>query len=94
LSHLCAAAFYWLGRRQRTERRFVGVLLTMSLILVALSLIHFADYYLVKHDRIAIIQFIRLSPLITVFGAICLASSSMPGPMSEGARAGRAGSLS
>lgn len=67
-----AAAWYWLRRAQRTERRHVGMLLAVSLILTALALIHFTDYYLVKQDKIAYIQFIRLSPLITVLGTLAL----------------------
>ncbi len=64
---------YWLLRRaQRPEARAVGKLAVMSLTLVALAIVHFTDYYLIKDGRIATIQFIRLSPLITVFGAVCL----------------------
>ncbi len=70
---LIQVAAYWrLRRAQRDEARRVGKLAVMSLTLVALAIIHFADYYLIKDDRIATIQFIRLSPLITVLGAICL----------------------
>jgi hypothetical protein len=66
------AAYFLLRRFNRDEARAVGKLAVMSLTLVALALIHFTDYYLIKDDRIAAIQFIRLSPAITVFGAICL----------------------
>lgn len=47
-------------------------LLVCCLTLVALCLIHFTDYYLIKNDKIAQIQFLRVSPLITILGAICL----------------------
>src|SRR5262249_53682187 len=50
----------------------VGKLALMSLTLAALAIIHFADYYLINDGRVATIQFIRLSSLITVFGAVCL----------------------
>lgn len=60
----------WLKRMKRDEARLIGGLLVMTLMLVALALVHFTDYYLIRQDRIASIQFIRLSPLITVFGAL------------------------
>jgi hypothetical protein len=66
------AAYFLLRLFNRDEARSVGKLAVMSLTLVALALVHFTDYYLIKDDRIAAIQFIRLSPVITVFGAICL----------------------
>jgi hypothetical protein len=66
------AAYFLLRRFNRDKARAVGKLAVMSLTLVALALVHFTDYYLIKDDRIAAIQFIRLSPVITVFGAICL----------------------
>ncbi|HZS06205.1 MAG TPA: DUF6798 domain-containing protein [Blastocatellia bacterium] len=67
-----AAVWYWLRRTKRDEARLAGGLLVMSLTLVALALVHFTDYYIIKNDKIANIQFIRLSPLVTVFGALCL----------------------
>lgn len=69
---LIAAAWYWLRRNNRAEAPLVSKLLTLSLTLVVLALIHFTDYYLLRHDRIANIQMIRLSPLLTVLGTICL----------------------
>jgi hypothetical protein len=65
-------AFWSLSRLRRPEARAAGKLAVMSLTLVALAMIHFADYYMIKDGRVATIQFIRLSPLITVFGAVCL----------------------
>lgn len=65
-------AYWFLSRRQKPEARAVGKLAVMSLTLAALAVVHFSDYYLMKDDRIATIQFVRLSPLITVFGAVCL----------------------
>jgi hypothetical protein len=65
-------AYWFLRRIQRPEATAVGKMTVMSLTLAALAMVHFIDYYLIKDDRIATIQFIRLSPLITVFGAVCL----------------------
>lgn len=62
--------FVWRGtgkegeRAGNTSRIFVAV----SAALIFYALLHFADYYLVRDDRLATIQFIRLSPLITVIG--------------------------
>jgi hypothetical protein len=67
-----AAVWFWLRRMKRDEARLAGALLALSVTLGALALIHFADYYLIRHDKIASLQMIRLSPLITVFGALCL----------------------
>ncbi|MFN0109007.1 MAG: DUF6798 domain-containing protein [Blastocatellia bacterium] len=50
----------------------IGKLFICCLSLLALCLIHFADYYLIKNDKLAQIQFLRLTPLITILGAIGL----------------------
>jgi hypothetical protein len=62
---LQAALWFWLWRRRREDARGIAVLLTMSLALLLLALAHFTDYYLIKHDKFANLQSIRLSPLIT-----------------------------
>lgn len=49
-----------------------GKLLIGCLTLAALCLIHFADYYLIKNDKLAQVQFLRLTPLVTILGATCL----------------------
>ncbi len=64
--------WWWLRRRQDAAARAVVVLFGLSLGLTVLALAHFTDYYLLKHDKFANIQSIRLSPLLTVFGAIAL----------------------
>lgn len=64
--------WYWLKRMNRDEARLAGGLSVMSLTFAALALVHFTDYYIIKHDRIANIQIIRLSPIITVFGTLSL----------------------
>ena len=66
------AAYWWLRLTARHESRQVGVLLTLSLLLIAFSLAHFADYYLLKTVSILKFQFIRLSPVITLFGTLAL----------------------
>ncbi len=48
----------------------IGKLLICCLTLAALCLIHFTDYYLIKNDKLAQVQFLRVSPLITALGAI------------------------
>ena len=70
-------AYIWL-RRQRDysiERRAVGVLLIICSLLAALALAHFVDYYLLRVGTVMKIQFIRLSSLITVFGALSVAAT-------------------
>ena len=62
--------WWWLWRGECEGSRAVGVLFGLSLGLTVLALAHFIDYYLIKHDKFANIQSIRLSPLLTVFGAI------------------------
>ena len=64
---------FWMKRRGFNEgARAIGVFLTATAALALLSLIHFADYYLVRNDRFANLQVIRLSPLVTVLGAVSL----------------------
>ncbi|MGE0882831.1 MAG: DUF6798 domain-containing protein [Blastocatellales bacterium] len=75
--HLTVIAIaYWFFQRNRGESAFlsssVGKLLICCLSLVALCLVHFTDYYLIKNDKLAQVQFLRVSPLISVLGAICL----------------------
>jgi Domain of unknown function (DUF6798) len=74
LAHLIFQLFaYWFLRGLLShEAPAVGKLAVMSLTLAALAIIHFTDYYLIKDGRLATIQFIRLSSLITVFGAVSL----------------------
>jgi len=69
-----AVAYWWLRRRERPESRAVGVLLVMSSTLAVLALAHFTDYYLLRVGTLIKIQFIRLSPLMTVFGALTVAT--------------------
>jgi hypothetical protein len=67
-----AFAYWYLRRAQRPEAPAIGKLAVMSMTLAALAAVHFIDYYLIRDDRVATIQFVRLSPLITVFGAVGL----------------------
>jgi hypothetical protein len=49
----------------------IGKLLVCCVTLILLCLIHFTDYYLIKNDKLAQVQFLRVTPLITILGAIC-----------------------
>jgi hypothetical protein len=70
---ITAAVYFWLRRTGRLEdSRRAGVLLSMSLALAALSAAHFLDYYLLRDGNVVKAQFPRMSPLITVFGALSL----------------------
>ncbi|MGH9845526.1 MAG: DUF6798 domain-containing protein [Blastocatellia bacterium] len=66
------AIWWWLRRSGHEAARSVGVLACACWMLIALAIVHFTDYYLVQHDRIANLQMIRLSPLITVLGSLSL----------------------
>lgn len=72
--HVLALAllWWWLRRKQDVAARGVGVLLALSGTFVLLALAHFTDYYLLKQDKFANLQSIRLSPLLTVFGTLGL----------------------
>jgi hypothetical protein len=72
--HILVMAVIWilLRRLKPKESAGVGVLAGASVMLGVLALIHFGDYYFLKQDRIANLQMIRLSPLITLFGALSL----------------------
>ncbi|MBL8187935.1 MAG: hypothetical protein JNK38_08005 [Acidobacteria bacterium] len=75
-SHLVIIALAYFSFRQSTNANAlalsIGKLLICCLSLAVLCLIHFADYYLVKNDKLAQVQFLRLTPLVTILGAICL----------------------
>jgi hypothetical protein len=58
-------------RRDANISRGIGRLLVCCVTLALLCLIHFTDYYLIKNDKLAQVQFLRLSPLITALGAVC-----------------------
>ncbi|MBI1765535.1 MAG: hypothetical protein HYR56_29315 [Acidobacteria bacterium] len=64
--------WWWLRRGERTEARAVGVLFGLSAAFAVLALMHFSDYYLLKNDKFANLQCIRLSPLLTVFGTLAV----------------------
>jgi hypothetical protein len=73
IGHLAVIAFaYWFFRRREAETgKAIGKLLVCCATLIVLCLVHFTDYYLIKNDKLAQVQFLRLSPLITIVGAIC-----------------------
>jgi hypothetical protein len=66
------AVYYWLRKKQQVEARGVRVLLTMSLMIAGLSVLHFLDYYVLQIGVIAKVQLLRLSSFITVFGTMSL----------------------
>jgi hypothetical protein len=70
--HVLALAliWLWLRRRKLDAARGVGVMLSLSGALILLALAHFTDYYLIRQDKFANLQCIRLSPLLTVFGTL------------------------
>jgi len=65
---LQAGIWLWMRRKGNEQKRGAKILFLLSLMIVAMSLIHFADYDLVQSNRIAKFQFVRMSCLITVFG--------------------------
>lgn len=72
--HLAALGliWWWLRRGGRAEAQAIGVLFGLNGALALLALAHFADYYLLKNDKFANLQCIRLSPLLTVFGTLAV----------------------
>jgi hypothetical protein len=72
---LLGACYWWLKRARRDEARAVGVLLAASLVIVALALLHFADWYMLKIKTFVKPQFLRVTPLITVFGVVSLVAT-------------------
>lgn len=62
--------WWWLRRTEQADARAVGVLFGLGSLFAVLALTHFADYYLLKSDKFANLQVIRLSPLLTVFGTL------------------------
>lgn len=68
---IIALAYFFFRSRDSQTGKAISKLLVCCLSLVALCLIHFADYYLVKNDKLAQVQFLRLTPLMTILGAIC-----------------------
>jgi hypothetical protein len=70
---ILAIVVYLFFRRQNpavSENLFV--LMTLSLLVMAMSLIHFLDYYVLNIGSIMKIQLVRMSVFIPVFGAIAL----------------------
>ena len=77
IAHLAiqCVAYYWLKKRSRAEATAVGVLMKMSLMIAALSLLHLLDYYVLQIGTISKIQLLRLSPVITLFGTLSLVAA-------------------
>ena len=62
----------WLGRPRRVGEDGVRCMVALSSQILLLSGLHYLDYHLLEWGPIARMQFLRLSPLITVFGMLCL----------------------
>lgn len=62
----------WLRRVDKDGAHKAGLVFAVSVAIGIGSLLHFLDYYLVRNGAIAKLQFIRLTPCITVFGTACL----------------------
>jgi hypothetical protein len=69
---LQAGVYEWLRRTGRSEFRMIGILLLISLMLAILAVAHLVDYYWLKNVTLLELQFLRLSPFITVFGVLSL----------------------
>jgi hypothetical protein len=74
IAHLCLQiiVFIWLRRTDKTASDRLRVLLLISVFISALSAIHFLDYYYLKIGALAKFQFLRMSVIVTVFGALSL----------------------
>lgn len=76
--HLAAVAGVWLWQRRqgggatRQGRRAANVLLVMSLMIATLCGAHFVDFYLLEWGGLVKFQFLRMSVLLTVFGALAV----------------------
>lgn len=71
-SVLLAVLWRRLRRQQDALAAVYATLFTVCALLGALALLHFADYHLLRWGRIAQLQFIRLSPLLSVLGGLGL----------------------
>lgn len=90
MAHLTAqvVVYLWLSRKHPEESRCAGVLLTLSTMLAVFAVAHFVDYYWLKNLTILKVQFLRVSPLITVFGALAvILALNLWARRSEGRRA-------
>lgn len=75
---LQAAAYIYLRQRHHVDhavRRAVGVMLAFSATLGVFAVLHFLDYYVAHLGIVMKLQFIRLSPLITVFGVLAFVAA-------------------
>jgi hypothetical protein len=66
------AAWCWLRRIDKGGAYKAGFLFWLSITICIGAFLHFLDYYQVHNGSIAKLQFIRLTPCITVFGTACL----------------------
>jgi hypothetical protein len=67
---LQVAVYFYLRSRNSRLTKGVGVIAVVSIMLALLSAAQFVDYHWLKHVTLAKFQFYRLSPLISVLGAV------------------------
>lgn len=73
------AWLWWRWRRDHDERAALFTpLLSVAVILMAFTLLHYADYYLLKTGWIARIQLLRLSVFVPVLAAFALLAIRLP----------------
>jgi hypothetical protein len=72
IAHLVAQTLVWWHFKNRDAElsRAAGVFTLLSLTLVLLALLHFLDFYVLQLGPVSMVQLIRMSPLITLFGAL------------------------
>jgi hypothetical protein len=73
---MLATAWWWQAHTHSARSRAVGILLGVSLGIGLLSLLHFADYYLLRDGRIALLQSVRMSPFVSVFALVSVVALS------------------
>ncbi len=67
---LIIAIYLFIRRKRKEATEPLVVLMTISLLIAAISLIHFLDYYVLNIGSIMKVQLVRMSVFIPVFGAI------------------------
>jgi hypothetical protein len=72
IAHLCVQllVFLWLRRSAIEESKNLRPLMWISFSIAALSAIHFSDFYFLKIGSLVKFQFIRMSVMVTVLGAL------------------------
>ena len=69
---LVTVVYFVFKRKRQGESEKLFVLMTLSLLIAAISLLHFLDYYVLNSRSIMKAQLVRMSVFIPVFSAIAL----------------------